>query len=63
MFQVETLLQATCLLCRENARPAPLHFLIEDFSILGFTVQYWMVIDIVIITGFVLRALATDSRN
>jgi len=40
-----------------------LHFLVEHFSILGFDAQYWMLIVVAVIAGFVLLTLATRNRN
>jgi hypothetical protein len=57
------LAQAKHLFCPENGGPKALHFLVENFSFLGFDAQYWMVIDVAVVAGFVLRALATRSRN
>jgi uncharacterized membrane protein len=40
-----------------------LHFLIEHFSVLGFDFQYWMVIVVSVIAGFVVLALTTRARS
>jgi len=34
-----------------------LHFLIDHFSILGFDFQYWMIIGVGVIFGFILLAI------
>jgi hypothetical protein len=40
-----------------------LHFLVEHFSVLGFDFQYWMVIGVAVIAGFVLLGLSSRGRN
>ena len=40
-----------------------LHFLVEHFCFFGFEGQYWMIIVLVIVAGFVLLALGTRRRN
>ena len=50
-------------LAREMGGAGALHFLVEHFSFFGFEGQYWMIIVLVIVAGFVLLALGTRRRN
>jgi hypothetical protein len=50
-------------LARENGGAGALHFLVEHFSFFGFEGQFWMIIVLVIVAGFVLLALGTRRRN
>ncbi|MGB6634345.1 MAG: hypothetical protein WBE54_08910 [Bradyrhizobium sp.] len=40
-----------------------LYFLIEHFSVFGFDGQYWMLLVVALVAGFVLFVLATRNRN
>jgi hypothetical protein len=40
-----------------------LQFLIEHFSFLGFDGQYWMIVVLAIVAGFVFLALGSRRRN
>jgi hypothetical protein len=40
-----------------------LHFLVEHFSFLGFDGQYWMLLVVAVIAGFIVLDLATRRRS
>jgi hypothetical protein len=56
-------LKPKCLSCSKNGGAGALYFLIEHFSVFGFDGQYWMLLVVALVAGFVLFVLATRNRN